>query len=330
MQIPLQTPIRARKILAATVLNLVAILPLSANAGAVSVSTGNEYKGWQDAIIMSNGKVEVVVVPSIGRVMQMRFAGETDGPFWLNDTLAGKHMGTSPWNVSQGSYGGDKSWPSPQSVWSWPPPIAFDNSPYTAEVLTDNSLLLTSPICKDYGIQVLRKITLEPDACTMHIQTTYKKMQGDPVEFSVWIITQAKPAKALYIDLPADSIFPQGYYKAQTDPVGYLTKENSLLRLTRNPDKNVKIGNDGSRIVWVGEKELLCLGVERATGTYPENGCSVAVYTNAGPTNYVELETMGLLKSMKAGDANSDTTTYTLARRTNAGEIADVNAVMNR
>ena len=48
-----------------------------------------EYNGWKDAIILSNGKVEAVIVPSIGRVMQFRFVGE-DGVFWENSAVAGK------------------------------------------------------------------------------------------------------------------------------------------------------------------------------------------------------------------------------------------------
>lgn len=89
------------------------------------------YRGWNEAVTISNGKVEAIVVPQIGRVMQFRFTGDHDGPFWENSRLSGKapNSQSSEW----GNFGGDKSWPAPQAEWEkmtgrgWPPPAAFDS-----------------------------------------------------------------------------------------------------------------------------------------------------------------------------------------------------------
>ena len=59
--------------------SFVATLPV------VSVTTAQPHRGWNDAIILRNAAVEVVVVPSVGRVMQFRFVGENEGPFWENE-----------------------------------------------------------------------------------------------------------------------------------------------------------------------------------------------------------------------------------------------------
>src|SRR5512134_3694258 len=48
------------------------------------------YDGWPNSLLMSNGVVEVVIVPAIGRVMQFRFVGEETGAFWENRALDGK------------------------------------------------------------------------------------------------------------------------------------------------------------------------------------------------------------------------------------------------
>jgi len=40
------------------------------------------YHGWSDCYLIANGSVEAVIVPAIGRVMQLRLAGEADGAFW--------------------------------------------------------------------------------------------------------------------------------------------------------------------------------------------------------------------------------------------------------
>ena len=61
---------------------------LAAQRG-VRVATNQSHRGWRDAVILRNGVVEAVVVPSVGRVMQFRLAGRADGPFWENEKLAG-------------------------------------------------------------------------------------------------------------------------------------------------------------------------------------------------------------------------------------------------
>src|SRR5881296_1847534 len=48
------------------------------------------YHGWENSILVSNGRIEAVIVPAIGRVLQFRLAGEKDGPFWENPALFGK------------------------------------------------------------------------------------------------------------------------------------------------------------------------------------------------------------------------------------------------
>ncbi len=104
------------------------------------------YYGWDDALVMSNGVVEAVIVPSIGRVMQFRFVGESTGVFWENAALAGKSV--NPASNDWGNFGGDKSWPAPQSEWpkitprAWPPPVAFDSMPCTATIELVASFIL--------------------------------------------------------------------------------------------------------------------------------------------------------------------------------------------
>src|SRR5262245_53640386 len=53
----------------------------------VTVTPGS-YRGWPGAFILDNGKAVVVVVPSIGRVMQFGLKGE-EGVFWENPKLYG-------------------------------------------------------------------------------------------------------------------------------------------------------------------------------------------------------------------------------------------------
>jgi hypothetical protein len=82
------------------------------------------YHGWTGSVLLSNGLVEAIIVPEVGRIMQFRMAGET-GPFWENSQILGGAPSPNIWNQFPGSFGGDKSWPAPQSLWGWPPPRGF-------------------------------------------------------------------------------------------------------------------------------------------------------------------------------------------------------------
>ena len=166
------------------------------------------WPSWEDALVMSNGLVEAVIVPSIGRVMQFRFVGEA-GVFWENAALAGKPVNAA--SNDWGNFGGDKSWPAPQSEWpkitprAWPPPVAFDSMPCTVKVI-GNTVELTTPVDPHYGIRVVRTISLDARQPVMNIKTAYEKVEGDPRKVGIWVITQLPEPVMVYVPLPAQSI----------------------------------------------------------------------------------------------------------------------------
>ncbi len=112
---------------------------LLASQDAVNISRGDF--GWQ-SVVLNNPAAEVIVVPSIGRVMSFRLArpnGTGDAtPFWRNAALSGKAV--DPASSDWLNFGGDKTGPAPQSQWSqlagraWPPPAGFDAAVNQAEL----------------------------------------------------------------------------------------------------------------------------------------------------------------------------------------------------
>ena len=89
-------PMRDRKVNACMRLAPILLLVASVSGFAADkekatpkgVSVVN-YRGWADSYLLSNGTVEAVVVPAVGRVMQFHFIGEDD-VFWENSALQGK------------------------------------------------------------------------------------------------------------------------------------------------------------------------------------------------------------------------------------------------
>ncbi|MBN8248933.1 MAG: hypothetical protein J0L84_16010 [Verrucomicrobia bacterium] len=290
---------------------------------AVAVATTN-HLGWSDAWVVSNGQVEAVVVPAVGRVMQFRWCGATQGPFWENPQLAGKPMPEAPWTASHGSFGGDKTWPAPQSLWSWPPPDVFDAAAVEARV-EDGALRLISGVSPRFGIRTERRVVVPTGGSSMAIETTYHKVSGDPVTVGVWVITQMADPVAVYVPVPKGSRFASGTSALWGASPPAVSRQGDLLRLTRDTANSYKVGNDGTAMLWVGATELLRIDIPRvAGGAYADDGCSVEVYSNPDPVPYMELETLGVQRRLAAGDTVSATNTYTLFRRQSADEAAEV------
>src|SRR6185437_8047847 len=110
---------------------IVALFALSLHA-QVKVEKAT-WHGWSDAVILKNAVAAVVIVPSIGRVMNFSFLDARgqpgEGPLWNNRDMDGKPV--DPASSQWGNFGGDKSWPALQSEWpniqhrGWPPPVGF-------------------------------------------------------------------------------------------------------------------------------------------------------------------------------------------------------------
>jgi len=292
------------------------------------------YHRWANSLLLSNGRVEAVIVPAIGRVMQFRFAGEEDGPFWENRTLDG--MKPEPGSAEWGNFGGDKSWPAPQSDWpkitprAWPPPVAFDALPVEAKV--DGFVVrLIAPVDPHYGIRASREIKLDLERPVMTITTTYEKLTGQPLNVAVWVITQLKDPLAACASLPDFERFREGYYRQSDDLPANLTVENGLLSLARDPKASHKIGTDAGSLFWVGKDSVLRIDSPREIlGEYPDEGCSAEIYTNPDPLAYIELEMLGPLNKMIAGDRITRTSTYTLLRRTEVDPELEVRRLLSR
>ena len=271
------------------------------------------YKGWADTYLLSNGQVWAAIIPSIGRVMQFGFVND-EGVFWENPALLGHGMSTNPW-TTPGSFGGDKTWPAPQSVWNWPPPDVFDRDALMPRQ-EGHAIILTSKVSPRFGIRTERTIELDPDQPAMKIVTTYQKVEGDPVEVSVWVITQARNPQAMYLPIPVNSQFPDGFSKQWGIPTNFVSRDAKSIRFVRDPKVSHKIGNDSEQIVWQDEHHTLTIESSRVPrATYPDEGCGMEIYTNGSTAEYVELETLGPLRRLAIGDRLSATNTYRLQRR---------------
>lgn len=326
-------PLIALAIATANVLTA-AEIPQPAAPAPRDVVVRTDYHGWPDAMVLSNGAVEAVIVPSIGRVMQFRFAGEPDGPFWANAGLLGRKP--DPASADWVNFGGDKAWPSPQDDWArvaarrWPPPVGFDGLPMEA-VRDASAVILVSAVDPSYGIRVRRRIELAANRPVMTITTRFEKTAGPTMEVGVWTITQVRDPEAVYAVLPDPARSGAAYVRMSEELPAHLKVANGLIALTRAPHKNRKIGVRAATLVWIGRSELLRIDSALVPGArYPDQESSTEIYTNEDPLAYVELEILGPVEKLAVGGHIERQTIYTLTHRTESDPALEVKKLLER
>jgi len=292
------------------------------------------YHSWSNAISLNNGVVEVIVVPSIGRVQQFRFVGDTNGVFWENAGLFGRSASGFYKN-----FGGDKAWPSPQADWNWPPPRGFDGSTYVVSC-TNGIVTMTGPVDQSYGIRVTRSIGLVSNRSVMLVKTVFERTSATAridKELGAWIDCQVAVTgeSRCYAPVPASSIFVSGYTTNGSSIFtpslpALFTNAAGLVSFGRDPRAYHKLGFDNGTLVMVGPSLSLRMDAPRiALANYPDGNSSTEVYTGSGADAYFELEMMGPLTKLAVGSQLEFITMYSIYRRTETTPDAEARKLLS-
>src|SRR5436305_6468398 len=137
------------------------------------------YHGWKGCYRMSNGTVELVMVPQIGRVMRYAFV-KGENVLWENPALFGKTVDLTNPPKDWTNFGGDKLWPAPQDRWGWPPDPVIDAGQPEVTVLPNGRLRITGKASKKHGIRFIREISLDPKLPVVNIVNTMENTSGKP------------------------------------------------------------------------------------------------------------------------------------------------------
>ncbi len=300
------------------------------------------YHGWSECFQLSNGDVELVYVPQIGRVMRY---GAVGGPnvLWNNADLYGKTTDAANPGKEWINYGGDKLWPSPQSAWGWPPDPLMDSGQQNVTVTPNNHLLVEGHSSFKHRIRFLREISLDSTGTKVTFKNTMvnanrppvlpdpsdpKKTIPDPdrtraeklrVTWGIWEVTQVDSPTEMRLPLHKGGHFSQGYYvfKDSAPAAGAMDVTPSVLRLRRDPAKSCKVGGDAP----LGYLEAdvhgftfrVSAAVERGRN-YPDDGCAQEIYTNPDPLTYVELELLAPIQTLDASKNTVFVTHWSLTK----------------
>ncbi len=267
---------------------------------------------------LSNGAVDAIIVPAIGRVMSF---GKTGGPnlLWNNDPAQIAKIG---WK----NYGGDKAWLSPQSDWklfhgadNWPPEPALDGEPLQVDVLTGGKLRLTTGVSKT-GIRIIRTMYFD-DNGEFVIEQTARKESGAPVKAGIWSITQVVPGQAVFFPVNPETQYKDGFFRFENKQSQTATRvKPNLIRVDpASGPGGVKMGFDSkvSALASVKDGVALVQKSARPDGQYPDGaddaGFPTELYINGDPkAYYAELEILGPIQLYSVGTSNTHTVRWSL------------------
>jgi len=270
------------------------------------------FRGWKDAYRLTNGKVELVAVPGIARIMSF---GPVGGPnlFWVNDAMTpeatGRQIPVAAPDVWL-NFGGDKLWIAPEADWNWPPDPALDRGPCRAAANEKGELVLTGPPSQRHGVRFERTIRLAPDAARVEIEQTMRNVSHGPVSGAIWEVTQ----------VPADCIafVPLGPGASwRTDEGTELDEQwqrvGEMLILRPN-------GTEGKVFIsgppaWLGCLQggiLYIKSFSMPSSPTPPTESPREVYT--GKLGYIELEVVGPQVTLQPGQETATKETWHLAR----------------
>ncbi|MDX1932405.1 MAG: hypothetical protein SFU56_07355 [Capsulimonadales bacterium] len=279
------------------------------------------YKGWSDCWKLSNGTVELVLVPAVSRILHYGFKG---GPnlLWENRPLAGT-VGdgkTGDWR----NVGGDKVWPWPQDDWerllprAWPPPPVADALPVQVTVVGKDTLRTTSDRLMPWGVRILREIRMEPTGTGVHIVSRFvRETDGEVAPCAPWTVTQVPATPWVIARLLPASTLPDGYksFSGEAKFKSVTKLPEGVLLVERNPTQATKIGFDGDILATLQADTLFLIRQAKSLPADHRGGAwapgdRAQLYSQpddanaakAGTLPYIELEMTAPRKSLKKGE----------------------------
>lgn len=265
-----------------------------------------EYMGWKDCLRVRNAVCELVVVPQVGRVLHFSLAGK-ENTLYVNRALLGQTVAKDDgqWH----NFGGDKVWPTQQDLWikytkknAWPPPYHFDGAPASAEPIPGGIRLRTAQ-SPQFGASCVREFRLDPQKPLVRVKQHFNKTEGEPAEMTLWSVMQVR--KPLYALLPLGEMIDGKLFKALSkEPLKHDLIEGFLI-LKNQERATQKVGNGfGSGWIAAVYEDVGIVKSHRLSkaGSYPDGGCAQEIFTADAPLeSYVELELLGPLETVKAG-----------------------------
>jgi len=273
--------------------------------------TRENFRGWEDAYRLSNGRVDAVVVTAIGpRIMSF---GPTGGPnlFYVRDREAGGRN-EAEWTFR----GGWRLWIAPERRETT---YSLDNAPCTAEV-SGPTLRVTGPPQRDAGLQKTIEVSLDPEQPRLHVVSRLRNSGDRPRTYAAWSLSVLRPGGRAFVPFDVGPL--DGFdairrlilwsYTQVNDPryrFGDRLVQIDHAKVTAAPPGSTGRRRDESKIgvdsaqgwgAYLLDGTLYVKSFAHdAEGQYPDGGATIEVYSSA---EFLELEQLGPLTTIQPGE----------------------------
>jgi hypothetical protein len=253
-----------------------------------------EFMGWKKCVELKSGKFRLIVTTEIGPRIIGAFLGDSDNFVYVDPKTAGNKKDVEDWLI----YGGHRIWHSPEEK---PRTYATDNKPIEVkergnEVEFSSGVEETTGIRKSFSVKPLGKD---------RFRITHKLRNENlwDVELAAWALTVMSPGGVAVIPQPQGNkkaLLPNRYftiwpYTNMCDSRVHWGKKFVLLHQDEKAKSPFKFGlncEDGW-LAYVNKGVAMRKRFDHMfDAPYPDNGCSVEVYT----CNFMlEIETLSPL-----------------------------------
>jgi hypothetical protein len=187
------------------------------------------FMGWP-AFALQQGALTLQVVPSVGgRLMGIAFAGQEC--CFVNPALQGRHASddAASWAALCGDWdfplwGGGKTWLAPEAAWPGGAPHRDLDSGVWAVTESwftdvDMGLTLQSPVCRDSGLQLRRRISMAAGGAgaQWRVEHEVRNCGVSPRRCGLWDVLMLKRPAQVSVALPK-ALAPQWRSAVETLP----------------------------------------------------------------------------------------------------------------
>ena len=193
---------------------------------------------------------------------------------------------------------GNTFWPSPQSMWSWPPLATLDSKPYTGGIV-GNTLSFTSGKDSMTGLIVNKEYSINPEKNYITLKYTIENQSDKDLKVAPWEITRMFPGGL--------TIYPSGE-TAKTGDLAKLTKDTIGHTWFQYDTKTIpsgvpKLFSDGKQ-GWLAQttKDILFVKTfaDVAVNEIATSEGEIELYTNPDKS-YIEVEQQGAYLNLSKG-----------------------------
>ena len=273
-----------------------------------------EYAGWPNCYRLSNGEVELVVTADVGpRVIRYGYVGGQNLFVELEEDMG--RTGGDGWRL----YGGSRLWVAPEdAVYSY----GADNEP--VEIAIDGSRLSAQAPVENTGVQKRIEVELAASGTGATVRYVLANRTIFPLRIATWVLTMMNRGGVGITTLPPRGTHPE--VLAPTNPLIVFAFTNmadprwswmeKYIALRQDPSvadpEKLGLFNPATRGAYLRNGELFVKKFAASPDEeYPDMGSSFEIFANE---RFLELETLGPLRTLQPGQSVDHFETWTLHR----------------